>query len=134
MSITINGIEDVNRILTSIAPREGRNILRATINDIAKTVATRAAERAPQDSGDLQGAIKPKRERGRRDTISATVRVGPKAFYWRFLEYGQGPDNVEHAFFLQTLQEIRPEIDEVYMRAFADKLAKRLRALAKKAG
>lgn len=134
MSITITGIEDVNRILTSIAPREAKQILRNTIYDMAKTVAKRASDRAPVRTGDLKGNIKPKRERGKKDRLSATVRVGPDAFHWRFLEYGQGPDNVEHAFFLQTLQEIRPEIDEVYMRAFADKLAKRLRALAKKAG
>lgn len=126
LDVTIRGIADVNRVLTTIAPSEAKNLLRATVYDLAKDFAKEGAERAPKDHGVLASAVKPKRERGTRNSIAATVRVTPKAFYWRFLEYGDGPDKVEHAMFLQTLQALRPDLDRRYLEIFLKKLLARL--------
>lgn len=136
--ITIRGIDDVNSILAQIAPREGINLMRATVHDIALQLAKSAKEKAPDDpstsSPDLKSSIKAKRNRGNRERVGSDVIVGRAAFYWRFLEYGDGPDKVEHAFFLNALQEMRPEIDQVYLEAFAKKLIARLKRARKKAG
>ena len=86
----------------------------------------------PKDQGDLASGIKAKRERSPRDRADATVRAAP--FYWRFLEYGDGPDGVEHAFFLKALQSMRPEMDLVYLEAFARKLAARMARERKRSG
>lgn len=126
LDVTIRGVADVNRVLTTIAPNEARNLLRATVFDVAKDFAREGADRVPKDQGVLAGAIKAKRERGTRTTIAATVRVAPQAFYWRFLEYGQGPDNVEHAMFLQTLQALRPDLERRYLETFVKKLLARI--------
>lgn len=134
LDVTIRGIADVNRVLTTIAPNEARNLLRATVAELAKDFAKEGAERAPKDQGTLAGAVKHKRERGTRTTIAASVRVAPQAFYWRFLEYGQGPDGVEHAMFLQTLQALRPDLDRRYMEIFVNKLVARLARKRKAAG
>lgn len=80
----------------------------------------------PDDTGTLRAATAAKRERGTRDQMRATVRVGGKAFYWRFLEYGDGPDNVEHAMFLKALEAIRPDVDRIYLETLARKLEARL--------
>lgn len=120
----IVGIADVNRTLQQIAPREAKNLLRATVYDIASQLAKTGKANAPADDGDLKKGIKPKRERGTRTSVESTVRAAP--FYWRFLEYGQGPDGVEHAFFLKALQEMRPNLDQVYLKAFVKKLEARL--------
>lgn len=132
--VRITGVADVNRVLRQIAPKEAQNLLRATLFEMAKQVAKEASNNAPVDDGDLKGSIKARRERGKKNVLMASVRVLRKAFYWRFLEYGQGPDGVEHAFFLKALQNIEPEIERIYLQTFAKKLVARLARLSKKAG
>ncbi len=126
MTVTITGIADVNRALTEVGPRVGRNLMRATVQDIAQQLAKSAKEFAPADTGGLKAGIKAKRDKATRNTVSSSVRVYG-AFYWRFLEYGDGPDGVDHAYFLKALQEMRPNMDRVYMEAFAKKLAARMK-------
>ena len=134
----VTGIADINRILRELAPREAKNIMTATVYDITKTVAADAADRTPDDpstgGADLKSSIKAKRERGTRGTIEATVRVTNinRNYFWRFLEYGQGPDKVEHAMFLKSLEGLRPDIDRIYAEAFVKKLVARLARARKK--
>jgi len=133
MDMTITGIADVNRVLAEIAPKEAKNLIRATAQDIASQLAKTAKVNAPgTKKGDLQKGIKAKRERGDRKTVHSTVRSAE--FYWRFLEYGQGPDGVEHAFMLRALQAMRPNMDQVYLEAFTRKLVARLARERKKRG
>ena len=125
MKMSVDGIADINKILKELPAREGKNLMRATVQDIAKQLADTAKKFTPHDdSGDLEAGIKVKRERGDKSTVQSTVRSA--AFYWRFLEYGQGPDGVEHAFFLQALQEMRPKMDRIYLEAFTKKLIARI--------
>lgn len=129
----VRGVEDVNAILRQIAPREAQNLMRATVYDIAKTGAQKMVENTPDDpatgAGDLKSSIKPKRERSRRGRADASVAVTntKRNFFWRFLEYGDGPDGVEHAMALKALESMRPEIESVYMQAFVKKLLARLK-------
>lgn len=133
MSVKITGIEDVNRALNDFAPKDARNLIRATVQEIATQLAKVAKENAPADSGQLKAGIKAKRDKPTRNTVSSSVRVFG-AYYWRFLEYGDGPDGVEHAYFLKALQDMRPDMDRVYMEAFAKKLAARIKREMKRAG
>lgn len=128
----VQGIADVNEVLRTIAPREAKNLMRATVQDMASQLAKDAKAHAPTESGDLKKSIKAKRERGAWDVVHSTVRAGGGgAFYWRFLEYGDGPDEVEHAFFLKALQRMKVNIDQVYIAAFVKKLQARLKRLNK---
>lgn len=129
--VTVSGIEDINHILTTIAPREAKNLLRATIFEMAKDIAKDAVSRMPSDEGTMKAETFAKRDRGNKNTLAASVRVSRDAFYWRFLEYGQGPDNVEYAFFLQTLQALRPDLDRKYLEIFTKKLIARLKRAKK---
>lgn len=132
MKMTIRGIDDVNRTLRMIAPREARNLMRSTVQTIATGVGKNAQQHVPMDDGDLYRSIKAKRERmPDRNTVRSTVRVNRRAFYWRFLEYGDGPDGVEHAFFFRALQNFRAEMDQIYLRVFVKKLQARLKRLSK---
>jgi HK97 gp10 family phage protein len=137
VTVTITGLADLNDVLRAIAPREGINLIRATAQDIASQLAKSAKEKAPDDPStgapDLKSGIKAKRDKSTRDKVSSSVRVYG-AFYWRYLEYGQGPDGVEHAFFLKALQEMRPDMDRVYLEAFGKKLAARLARERKRRG
>ena len=130
--VEVTGIADINRILKDLAPREAKNIMTATVYDITKTAAAEASDRTPDDPttgiGDLKSSIKPKRERGSRSRIEATVRVTniKRNYFWRFHEYGQGPGKVEYAMFLKTIEAMRPDIDRIYAEAFVKKLVARL--------
>lgn len=133
MTVRIRGIEDVNHVLTQIAPREGINLIRNTVFDISQQLAKSAKGYSPDRTGLLDKVTKAKRSRGTKTTAVAEVIVGKRAFYWQFLEYGQGPDNVEHAMFLKALQAMRPDMDRVYLEAFTRKLVARLARQAKAA-
>lgn len=126
MSVEVSGIADVNRILMEIAPREAINLVRATVHDIASQLSKDAAANAPKDTGVLKKAIRPKRRRGDRTTVQSDVIVSSSAYYWRFLEYGDGPDGVAYDFFLNALQSLRPNVERVYLEAFARKLTARM--------
>ena len=132
MSVTVTGLKEVRSMLIDLGPKDAKNLMRAVVYDIAAQVAKAAADRAPSDQGDLKAGIKPKRERGKPNLLASTVRV--QAFYWRFLELGQGPDGVEHAFFLKALQELRPEMDRIYLETFVRKWTALMARKAKRKG
>ncbi len=138
MKVTIKGIEDVNAILAQIAPREAKNLLRNTTLEIAKELAKDAKQYTPDDpatSAWVGDSFAAKRERGNRDTVAASTIVkkakGSRSFIWRFLEYGTGPEGVEHAMFLKAFQAMKPEITSTYLRIFGAKLEARLKRLRK---
>lgn len=127
-NIRITGIPDIKRVLNEIAPREAINLMRATTADMAKGIAADARDAAPSEHGDLKGGIKHKRARGDKNTVKAEVvaNANGSSFYWRYLEYGQGPDGVEHAYFLGALMKGQAELNQRYLKSFTDKLTSRL--------
>jgi HK97 gp10 family phage protein len=140
MSVTITGIADINRILGELAQNEARNLMRAVTYDIAKTAADTATKHTPDDpktgAGDLKSSIKAKRDKSTRTRADASVRVTniDRNFFWRFLEYGDGPDGVEHAMFAKAIEEMRPDMNRIYVEAFAKKLIARLVRERKRVG
>jgi len=129
----ITGMDQARAIFREIAPREVRNLGRATVLGIARRLAVDASDRAPESEGDLKGSIKAKRERGSKTVLAASTAVSRTAFYWRYLEYGQGPDSVEHAFFLKSVKAFEPDLERVFLDAFGDALEKRLLRLKRAA-
>lgn len=132
--MTIRGVEDVNHLLTQIAPREARNIMRATIHATAGGIAKDARNNAPEDEGDLKAAIKHKRERATSRRILSTVRVNRTAFYWRFVEYGQGPDGEKQAFFLRAVEAFRANMHQIFLTQFGKKWEAAIARAAKRNG
>ena len=132
MSVKVTGLSEVRSALIDLGPKEATNLMRTVVVDIAKQVAQDAADRAPAEKGDLKDGISAKRERGQRNKLAATVRAAP--FYWRYLEYGQGPDGVEHAFMLKSLQALRPEMDRIYLETFVRKWTALMARKAKRKG
>lgn len=132
-TVTLRGLDDVNDILTKVGPRQANNILRSTVHKIATDIGKDAKRDAPEDDGDLRGAIKSKRERGSRGYLLSTVRVNPVAYYWRFLEYGQGPDGEEHAFFMRAVEKFRRDSHRIFVTEFGKKWESALARAAKRA-
>lgn len=133
-TVTIKGIEDVDRLLSEIAPNQALNIMRATIHGVAGTIAKDARDVMPVDSGDMKKATKHKRERTQFGRVSSTVRVAKKAFYWRFREYGRGPDGREDAMFAKAVAKFRAEFDRIFINEFGKKFEAALARARKRQG
>lgn len=112
-------------MLTTIMPAEARRLLRETVHDVATEVAKDAKSRMPRDSGAMVKGTKAYREKMSSTAITSTVRV-VGAFYWRFLEFGDGPDGVEHAFFFRAKEEVQSKLDRMFLDKFARRLVARL--------
>ena len=133
MRVTLNGVDDVSAMLSKIAPRHANNIMRATIHGVAGEIRNDAKKAMPVDEGDMKSGTKAKRERVKFGRINSTVRVGG-AFYWRFLEYGQGPDGVEHAMFFKAVEKFRTNMDRIFVEQFGKKWEAALKRAAKRNG
>ncbi len=130
----ITGIKDVEMLLQSVGARQGKNIMRATVHDMAKEIRDDARKNMPEDEGTMISETKHKRERGTPNTVESTVRVGKAAFYWRFLEYGDGPDGVAYDFFLKSVHNMRGKMMTTFLTSFGSKFEDAAARAAKRAG
>lgn len=121
MKMEVKGIDDVNEILSQIAPRQAKNIMRATVHGVAGEIRDDAKRFMSEDTGVMKKATKSKRERGTPTRIMSTVRVTLAAFYWRFREYGQGPDGVEDAMFMKAVSIFRANMNQIFVQQFGKK-------------
>ncbi|NBW12560.1 MAG: hypothetical protein EBR82_31495 [Caulobacteraceae bacterium] len=130
MSVKIEGIDSVRRVLSDLLPSEARLLTRQTTKDVAQAIVDQATPLMPVDQGDLVRSTKARQEKDKDGVGQASVRVEKRAFYWRFLEYGDGPDGIEYAFFARARELVMSNIDEVATRAFVRRLAARIQKVA----
>lgn len=136
----ITGTKDVQKILDDIAPRHARNLMRATIQGVASTIAKDARNNAPRDTGTLKKAIKAKRKKSPPDKPVSEVYVTHgnsakhDAFYWRFVEYGTAGDTAqpERPFIRPASEKARANFEAILTQQFGKKLEAKLRREAKK--
>ena len=121
MKTEITGVDDVQELLESIAPRHAVNIMRATVHGIAGTIRDDAKDNMQEDTGTMKKATKAKRERTKNGIIWSTVRVAPEAFYWRYEEYGQGPDGLAKDMFMKAVADYRANSDQIFVQEFGKK-------------
>jgi hypothetical protein len=105
--------------------------MRSTVHGVAGDIAKDAKKHMSEDTGTMKKATKPKRERIRGASVSSTVRVNMAAFYWRFREYGQGPDGVEDAMFMKAVATFRSDADRIFREQFGKKFEAALARAAK---
>ena len=139
--IRVEGLEELQKTLADLAPREAFNLSRAVVHGVAQQVAQRARARVPVDSGTLKKAIKARRgnprNNGGKPFSDVVVERGNNAqhdaFYWRFLEYGTRTGIAEHKFIGNAIEAVRPEIPGLMREQFGKKLEALLARKAKKA-
>lgn len=129
ISVQFRGLQEVEKLLTEIAPKHANNIIRTTVGGVAGVVRDEAKSRVPVVSGDLKKSIKIKRRKGRPGYFRTDVVVlRTTGFYWRFLEYGTSNGTPEHSFFLKALQAVEGELptilNEQFIKKFTAKLAR----------
>jgi HK97 gp10 family phage protein len=124
--VRIRGIDDVRRTLAEIMPREAKMLTRQVTKDVAQAIANEAKPLMPTDTTAMVRGTRAQQERDKDGVGSATVRVRG-AFYWKFLERGDGPDGIEHAFFLRAREKVMSQIDQLVVYSFVQRLAARLK-------
>lgn len=131
-------MESVLAALHEAAPKEARALMRSTVQQVASDIAKDARARAPRDAGELRRGITARRRNTHGgDVLESVVYVrrdkgSVDPFYWRFLEYGQGPDGVEHAMFLKALNKYKADGQQRHLDAFAKVLERRIRRAVKR--
>ena len=136
MTTKVRGLDDVDQLLGQVAPKQAFNIMRATVHGMAGEVAKDARDFMPVDEGDMVASTKHKRENPSKSVgrLRSTVRVAGKAFYWRFLEYGDGPDGVAHGFFAAAVQNMRVNMTSRFLNQFGKKFEAALGRARKRHG
>jgi HK97 gp10 family phage protein len=131
VGVSVVGDREVMDILTSIAPREARNLARATVHGIASRITRGAKSRVKVDSGTLKKSIYTKRDKSPPDRPVSTVRFKDAGFYWRFVEYGTSRRNSLDArpFLKPAKQETMANINTILREEFQAKLTARLNKL-----
>lgn len=129
MTVEIRGIDDVRRLLGELMPREAKALTRQTTKDVAEAIVDASKPLMPVDEGNMRSGTRARQERDKDGEGRASVRVRG-AFYWRFLEYGDGPDGIEHAFFMRGKEKVMSNIDTIATLKFVKRLAARLAKVA----
>lgn len=134
--VEVVGDKEVMNILKSIAPRESRNLARATIHGVASRITKLAKQRVAVDNGDLRKAIYTKRDKSPPDRPVSSVRFRENAFYWRFVEYGTNKGNNLDArpFLRPAKHQVLSNLNQILREEFQEKLTKRINKVLKQQG
>lgn len=134
--VEVVGDKEVMDILKSIAPRESRNLARATIHGVASRITKLAKQRVAVDNGDLRKAIYTKRDKSPPDRPVSSVRFREHAFYWRFVEYGTNKGNNLDArpFLRPAKHQVLSNLNQILREEFQAKLTKRINKVLKQQG
>jgi HK97 gp10 family phage protein len=138
--IEVFGLQEIQKVLSQLAPKHAANISKAFIHGLASETAKEARKNAPKDTGRLRRAIKAKRRRGRpgepvSDVIVETGKSSKNdGFYWRFIEYGTaGNDPQPERPFLRPAKDmIQSNLPRIAEEQFTKKLSAAVRREQKK--
>lgn len=135
----VTGASEVANVFNSLAPREARNLMRATVGGVASRISRRAKGLVARATNRLKKAIFVRRHRMRGDRVSASVavRLGARgaargAFYWRFVEYG-AKDLPARPFLTPAAEEVRAELPQIVDEEMKKALVRQVNRALKKA-
>ena len=121
--VQVVGDSEVMDILKSIAPKEARNLARATIFGVAQRIAKGAKQRVKVDNGKLRKGIFAKRDKSPPDRPTSSVRFKDEAYYWRFVEYGteKGNNLQSRPFLRPARQDVVGDLPNILREEFQKK-------------
>lgn len=128
MSVKVTGLDLALRVLEDTLPDVARDEAAQHRLELAREIANEAKRLAPVKSGNLRKSIFAAKNKTDPEISEVYVKRSGRgdAFYWRFLEYGQGPDGVAHGFFMRARENV------LGSSALTDKRMRRIAARLKR--
>ena len=120
ISLELLGADDLQKTLADFAPKEARNILRATVQALAGKVRDELRKNVKQPTGQLRKSIRSVRRRGTENEIVSEVRGGSTAPYMLMLEFGTSKTRAQ-PFIGPTVEQMRPDLLRFYREEFGKK-------------
>jgi hypothetical protein len=144
-SVTVEGMDDLRKMFGQFIPTEARNIMRRTTLEIARIAAVKVRSITPVKTGNLRNSIKADRAKGSKDMIEAKVfadRSGnPKSgrgYHSHLVEFGYvhsktGQFVMGRPFIVPTVESMRPDVPDLFIKHFGPQFEKELQNRAKRA-
>lgn len=133
--VNLVGMKDLEETLTTVSPREAKNILRRTTFGLAGVVTEKIKARAPRRTGKYARAIKRKRNRGTKTRVEASVVAesgkNQHGFKWAWLEFGT-VDMAARPHIVPSVEEIRPSVPGIFRQEFGVQFQKEMAKRNKK--
>lgn len=126
------GAHELRDLLKHEAPREARNIMRATVHGVAGRAQDGLKARIKKTTRRAEKSIKLVRRRSDENYPVTDVRGGSNAPYLIMLNYGTSKTKAQ-PFIEPTAEELRPQLEQIYREEFGEKLVKSIARRAKKA-
>ena len=120
MSVTLDGLDELKGWLEVSAPNLASKLAGDMVLDVAEGIAGEARRIMPVNTGKMRAQTSSKRGRSTKTLKVAEVHCG--AFYWIFLEHGDGPDGVEHAMFRRAQETVQAGLDRAEFPRFRKRL------------
>jgi len=120
LKLELLGYDDLQHTLGDFAPKEARNIMRATVQALAVRVRDALRMNVKQDTGALRKSIRAVRRRGTENEIVSEVRGGSTAPYMLMLEFGTSKTKAQ-PFIGPTVEQVRPDLPRFYREDFGKK-------------
>lgn len=129
--VEVLGINEINKILNELVPREANNLSKALIFGLAQHAAKEFKSRVPNETGNLKRSIKAVKGRSFPGKPISYVKASKGkrtkggGFYWRFVEHGTGGKNPQRArpFVEPVLLQMKADMPKLTDEIFTKKLA-----------
>lgn len=137
VSTEIKGLDDINKLFMSLAPRAADNVMRNAVVDVAREARDVARDLAPRDTGQLRKSIKAKRNRSTRRgqpraSVYIELRAGKKnrGPHWHFFEYGTVKMGAR-PFLVPAIVNVRGRMPKLIRKYFGLRFEKQMAKQAK---
>lgn len=127
--LQVEGLDELSKMLTDIAPREANKLLSDAVFEIAVIVRDEMKRRVKKRTGKLAKSFTAIRKRKKGRSFFAEVRGGGGAPYMLMLEFGTRHSRAQ-PFITPTTESVRPRLTPLYKEKFGARYEK---ALAKEA-
>lgn len=125
-SMQFEGFEELRETLRETAPREANNILRNAVHGVAGRVRDRMRQLVKKLTRALEKSIYALRRRGKPNFPISEVRMrGTPHSHGLMLEFGTSRTKPQ-SFIVPTVEELRPQMPDIYRETFGKKLEKSL--------
>lgn len=131
ISFDITGVEEIQKILTEVAPKNALKLITNTNYAIVARVRDETRPFVPRITGDLVKSVSVRNLSGRKEKPISVLYFKDPGFYWRFVEYGT-IFQPERPFLTPAVNSVRAKLRQIVDESFVKVFDKLMQAELKK--